>query len=354
MRRVYIIITILFFFTQAAFSQSGGSSIKFDNMVHDFGTIKEVDGPVTHRFTFENTGEKPLLIHNVEKTCGCERTDYTKSPVMPGKTGFVDVEYDPEGSSPKFSKSITVYSNAVQSPVVLKIRGTVITKTTFDKHVGQLKLSSDRIDFKKTKHDKVKSETIYAINPTSKPLNVSFVNVPKHIEINCFPSTIAPGDNAKITAKYNASKKNDWGYVEDRLKVLVNGKHHKGNTLIINANIYEDFSELTAQEKANAPKISVDNARYDFGTAKQNTKIKHSFVISNKGKNPLIIRKAIPRKGIKVLSVSPKTIKAGQSGKISVVFDTENRKGRQIKNITLITNDPENATIRLKLTGTVE
>ena len=44
---------------------------------HDFGTIPQ-GTPVTHKFEFTNVGKEPLIISNVQKTCGCTVTDWTK------------------------------------------------------------------------------------------------------------------------------------------------------------------------------------------------------------------------------------------------------------------------------------
>ena len=36
----------------------------FEEKIHDFGTINEVDGPVSYSFEFTNTGDEPLVIIN--------------------------------------------------------------------------------------------------------------------------------------------------------------------------------------------------------------------------------------------------------------------------------------------------
>lgn len=90
---------------------------------HDFGTIPQ-GKPVTWRFEFSNTGKEPLIISNVQKTCGCTVTDWTKEPIMPGGKGFVSAEYNAakEGG---FTKAITVQSNAKTPNYKLYFKGTV-------------------------------------------------------------------------------------------------------------------------------------------------------------------------------------------------------------------------------------
>ena len=92
--------------------------------VHDFGTIKEADGPVTHTFTVKNEGEIPLIITNATASCGCTKPEYTKEPIAPGKTGEVKVTYNPSGNIP-FNKTISVFSNGKVGSYILTIKGVV-------------------------------------------------------------------------------------------------------------------------------------------------------------------------------------------------------------------------------------
>ena len=98
--------------------------IKFVSDTHDYGTInKGADGNCS--FAFTNTGKEPLILSNVRSSCGCTTPSWTKDPVLPGKTGKIDVHYDTNRLG-QISKSITVTSNAKTSTVVLMIKGNVI------------------------------------------------------------------------------------------------------------------------------------------------------------------------------------------------------------------------------------
>ena len=98
--------------------------------VHDFGTIKEADGPVTYTFKVKNEGKSPLVITKVVPSCGCTTPDWTKEPIAPGKTGDIKVTYDPAGRPAPFQKTISVYSNGKYDngktgSYVLTIKGVV-------------------------------------------------------------------------------------------------------------------------------------------------------------------------------------------------------------------------------------
>jgi len=95
---------------------------------HDFKTIKEADGPVTHTFKIKNEGKAPLVITNVTASCGCTSPDWTKQPIAPGKIGEVKVTYDPAGRPNPFSRPVAVYSNGHKGSYNLTIKGNVEAK----------------------------------------------------------------------------------------------------------------------------------------------------------------------------------------------------------------------------------
>lgn len=106
---------------QAASSLSV-DNVKFQKDAHDFGTVAE--GPsAEHIFQFTNTGKEPVIIQKVQPSCGCTTPDWTKEPVLPGKTGIVKASYGTQGRPGQFTKTLTVISNA--GTKVLTISGNV-------------------------------------------------------------------------------------------------------------------------------------------------------------------------------------------------------------------------------------
>ena len=92
---------------------------------HDFGTIKEADGKVSHTFKISNTGEAPLVLTRVIASCGCTTPEWTKEPIAPGKSGDIKITYDPKDRPGPFAKTISVYSNGKTGSYILTIRGEV-------------------------------------------------------------------------------------------------------------------------------------------------------------------------------------------------------------------------------------
>jgi hypothetical protein len=94
--------------------------------VYDFGKI-ELNVPVTHEFTFSNTGDVPLVITGAKASCGCTVTEYSKNPIEPGARGFVKATYN-AAKVGVFSKTVTLNANTDEGTVVLSIKGEVEEK----------------------------------------------------------------------------------------------------------------------------------------------------------------------------------------------------------------------------------
>lgn len=97
--------------------------ISFEKTEHDFGKIKQ-NQPVETIFKFTNTGEVPLVITEVQSTCGCTVPEKPAEPIAPGKTGEIKVRFNGSGKN-QISKSITIGSNTIEQKTILTIKAFV-------------------------------------------------------------------------------------------------------------------------------------------------------------------------------------------------------------------------------------
>jgi len=88
----------------------------------NFGTIPQ-GKPVYHFFEVINTGKDPMVISNVQTSCGCTTPEWSKEPIAPGGTSKVRVGYNAAGEG-HFEKFITIMYNQNLSKQI-KIMGTV-------------------------------------------------------------------------------------------------------------------------------------------------------------------------------------------------------------------------------------
>ena len=99
--------------------------VKFEKVSHNFGKFKKSDGPQTCVFNFTNTGDEDLLIYRAVASCGCTVAKFTKTPVKPGATGTISVEYNASRIQlgGHFKKSINVNTNGKPEMVRLFVEG---------------------------------------------------------------------------------------------------------------------------------------------------------------------------------------------------------------------------------------
>src|ERR1700761_9664998 len=128
MKKVLMICAVIigFAFTASTVKAQDNEKpeFKFNEEKHDFGKIPQ-GTPVTTIFTFTNVGKEPLIITNVQPTCGCTIADYTKTPVAPNATGSIKITYNAAAAMP-FNKTIVVTSNAKTPVKNLVIVGEVV------------------------------------------------------------------------------------------------------------------------------------------------------------------------------------------------------------------------------------
>lgn len=103
---------------------SGKSSIKWKQLEIDLGEVNH-NKPVTLEFEFVNTGSEAVVISAVQAGCGCTATNYSKEPVAPGATAKIGATYN-AATKGVFKKTVTVTTNAEETPRVLTFKGIVI------------------------------------------------------------------------------------------------------------------------------------------------------------------------------------------------------------------------------------
>lgn len=105
-----------------------GPKIEFEKLVHDYGQIVAgANGDC--EFKFKNVGTEPLVLTNVQSSCGCTTPDWPRNPVLPGTEAVIKVRYDTQRIG-NIGKSITVYSNSVGGVerITLRIAGHISPK----------------------------------------------------------------------------------------------------------------------------------------------------------------------------------------------------------------------------------
>jgi hypothetical protein len=73
-------------------------------------------------FVLKNTGTEPLVIQQVESSCGCTVPDWEKQPVASGESTEIKVKITPEKSE-YFNKTVTVHCNIEKGQISFTVKG---------------------------------------------------------------------------------------------------------------------------------------------------------------------------------------------------------------------------------------
>ncbi|PJJ59634.1 DUF1573 domain-containing protein [Hymenobacter chitinivorans] len=137
----------------ASFGARAQGVMTFEKDAHDFGNVAE-GTMATYEFKFKNTGNQPIVIANVQASCGCTTPDWTKTPVLPGKSGIIKAMYSSAGRPGIFNKTVTVTSNATTPSTVLSIKGNVLNKDQVKATLTPAQLAqSPRLVLDRASHD---------------------------------------------------------------------------------------------------------------------------------------------------------------------------------------------------------
>jgi hypothetical protein len=116
---------------------------------YDYGSILEGEKvKITYKIPVKNSGDSPLKINKIRKTCGCTSIKYD-TLIMPGETSIIQTEIDIRNRFGKLKKCITILSNAVNS------KNFVICLESYIERI--IKSSNEFIEFTKDKYELILS-----------------------------------------------------------------------------------------------------------------------------------------------------------------------------------------------------
>ncbi len=353
---------ILFCVLVSMFASAQKSVIYFEVKEHDFGKINEADGKITYVFDFENKGMSPLVISQVQASCGCTTPTWTKAPVEPGKKGSITVTYNPAGRPGIFNKSITVKNNSADEQVVLFIKGDVKAKqpTENDPYpvkMGGISLKAKVVQLNNVNKGDKQTRTLDFQNTSKVPIKLAFDNMAPYLTVTAIPEIINPGEEGKINLTFNSKNCAQWGLISDDIFVIQNGKkiYSEEFKLLLAGNVIEDFGKMTLDQKRKAPILEIPARTLQLGDIKIGTKRIGKFTINNKGQSPLEIRSIINSNKELTVRHGKMSIAGGKSAHIVLELNTKNlTDGEYKKSITIQTNDPDNSYVILVLNWTVK
>ena len=130
-----LLFAALLLSSTSLFAQKKADDIaKLNTETYDFGKVKQ-NVPPTATITVTNIGTEPLIIDQAQPSCGCTISDYTKSPIAPGKTGTITATYNAAVVGP-INKTLTVKFAGADDIKFIKLTGEVLSPADYDKAVA--------------------------------------------------------------------------------------------------------------------------------------------------------------------------------------------------------------------------
>lgn len=338
--------------------------ITFEKTDHDFGKINEADGKVTTIFTFKNEGMEPLVLSNVRASCGCTTPKWPRQPIEPGQTGEITVTYNPNGRPGRFTKTVTITSNATEPTTRVTIKGEVIPKPAkpvdnYPVKMGELSLKSREVNMGKVLNTATKTHEIEYANQTDHEIAVAIQPAKgqeKYLDAIVTLADVKPNETGKIQIVLTPEQGNIFGPVEGSFIIIVNGKMESSDDfkVLVRADVEEDFSKLTPEDHRNAPILDVA-ATVNVGNIAAGKVGKRTVNLTNVGADPLKIRRVLNNSKEIRASINKTELKNSKSAQLKLEVQTAGLEaGAYSRQLTVITNDPAKPKFIVTINWTIE
>ena len=305
--------------------------------------------PVTAEFQMKNDGNRTLIINKVLKSCGCTSVEYPKKSIAAGESFMIKVTYDAKQMG-SFVKQLVIYSNASEKPMMLSMRGRVVSQISdfsgsYDYMLGNLKADVTEIEFDDVNNGDRPVQRIHVFNPTDQVVEPVVMHLPSYLTAQVSPSKLAPHHAGEISIILDSKKLHDFGlnqtsiYVGERPGDTVSSDKE----VTASAVLLPGFNKMTAEQREEAPKIQLSTTVLDLGSFNGKKKIKGEILITNTGKSTLDIRRMqMFNIGLQV-SLNKSKIKVGETAKMKITAIAADLKKARTKKprILMITNDPD-------------
>lgn len=306
--------------------------------------------PKTITFAFRNKGNQALVVENVVPSCGCTTVEWTKDSIAPKQAGLITAVYDAKMLG-TFYKELAVYTNASTEPVYLSMEGRVVTSMLdytgdFPIDLGSLRINTNYVEFDNVNRGDHPVAEFQVVNLERTPYRPELMHLPNYLTVQSFPEVIAGGGVGRIRLTLDSEKLGILGLNQTRifLSRYLGDKVSDTNEILVSAVLLPDFSNLSQEQLARAPKIKLSADELDFGDLDGKGKMTQTLTISNDGQEPLDIRTVQVFNQALSVSLDKRRVEPGKMATMKVTVNDKylvNAKNRP--RVLLITNDPKQA-----------
>lgn len=297
------------------------------NTVHDFGAFDEDLHHVKCTFRAVNVSGAPVAVISARANCGCTVPSYQRTPVAPGDTLKVEVDFNAVGRPGRFAKKVYINSSdSVQS--VLTVKGTVVAGSQtiegrYPVKVGACHLSSKVIPFGTTVKGRTLMGGLHLYNATGHPVTPRIAGLPDYMTASWAPATVPHGQQANLTLKASTGAQPEWGTVTGSFLLLPDPDGAPADSMRVSTVmiVNENFSGLTESQRAAAADAKLSTDKIDFDRISGNKPVESSFSITNIGHSPLIIRRVETAEKALSVDIPSGAIAPGGSATVRVTLN---------------------------------
>ncbi len=321
-----------------------GGSLRFDNTTWDFGVIKEADGVVSHDFNYFNLSSQEILLEYVTPGCSCTTVTYDHSPLLPGQSATLTVNYDPASQPGQFHQTVQVVlkSGRGRESYHLIVEGVVAER---EKGVDEmypfplipgLQVSSLTARFGFVQQGRTLVKTIGIVNTSNRDLTLDYAFVEPDPDIVVrLPMSLQSGKSGIVEIDFSPAPYR-LGTLDNGLLIFPKGSS-QGKAVAL-----EGYAVQTLDRKPGAPSLRFQPTMLDFGKVRLNRKAKATVTLFNDGEEPLKIIKAEFPKEISINLAPGVEIPGGKSLRLEATVELEDEFFNQEElRVRLFTNDPQ-------------
>lgn len=296
------------------------------NTVHDFGAFDEDLHHVKCTFRAVNVSDAPVAVISARANCGCTVPSYQRTPIAPGDTLKVEVDFNAVGRPGRFAKKVYINSSdSVQS--VLMVKGTVVAGSQtiegrYPVKVGACHLNSKVIPFGTTVKGRTLMGGLHLYNASGHPVTPRIVGLPDYMTATWSPATVPHGQQSNLMLKVSTGAQPEWGTVTDSFLLISDPEGAPADSLRISTVMIlnEDFSGLTESQRAAAADAKLSTDKIDFDRISGKKPLVSSFTITNTGHSPLIIRRVETAEKALRVDIPSGDIAPGRSATVKVTL----------------------------------
>lgn len=353
MKKRLTILGCVLTFALAGWAQS---HLSVNATSHDFGLITR-NKPATASFTVTNIGNDPLVISRVTTSCACTLLEWPEQPIPPGGKGTITATFDGKMMG-RFHKFINIYSNSQPTLLRLALKGEVLLEgaemgSGLSEQIGEFLLDTRNVEFDPAGKGERPKVEIRVLNTSKHPIDMQLLHLPPYLSMEAVPKVLGSKRKGKIVLTLESDQLKEYGLTQTPVYLAryLGDKVNPDNEITVSAILLPDFSNLTEQQLANAPRLEVSQEEFDLGVMRKRGSVSCTVVMTNVGKTRLDFKKVQVFNPAVGVTLGKRHLKPGESCKLKLKLNGKlfySMKGET--KALIITNDPENpyVTIRLK------